>query len=244
MSVSAHLPPPSRAALLLDLDGTLLDIAPRPELVVVPTGLPRALMALRERLGEALAVVSGRPVEQIDTLLPSIAYAAAGEHGAAYRFDPGAALHRPDLPHPPEAWAAQAEAAASLHPGAFVERKAHGFVLHYRAAPAAESDLRAAAMRIVGDNRDFVVMPARKAWEVKPAGVDKGEAVRMLMQRPPFAGRLPIFIGDDVTDRAGIAAAVSLGGAGLLVPETFGDAAGVRGWLARAAASEDSWPGW
>jgi len=83
------------------------------------------------------------------------------------------------------------------------------------------------------------------AWEIKPAAADKGVAVRVLMDRAPFVGRLPIFIGDDVTDRDGIATADALGGAGLFAPDTFGEPAAVRAWLARAAASrEDAWPDW
>ncbi|WP_048860791.1 trehalose-phosphatase, partial [Acidisphaera rubrifaciens] len=83
MTALSRLPPSGQAALLLDLDGTLLDIAPRPDLVVVPPGLSEALLALRAALGGALAVVSGRPIEQIDALLPDIPHAVAGEHGGA-----------------------------------------------------------------------------------------------------------------------------------------------------------------
>ena len=78
----------------------------------------------------------------------------------------------------------------------------------------------------------------------KPRGADKGIAVARLMERDPFAGRLPVFIGDDVTDEDGIAKAREAGGAGLRVPEAFGDAAGVRAWLAKAAEMEGAWPGW
>jgi len=162
VSLHPRLPAPSRAALLLDFDGTLIDIAPRPELVVVPDDLPPSLLALRERLGDALAVISGRPVAQIDALLPGIAYAAAGEHGGAYRIEPDAKLHRPGLPHAPDTWLALAEAAVAAYPGAFIERKTHGFVLHYHAAPAAEAELREGARAILGAHPDFVVMP--RAW--------------------------------------------------------------------------------
>src|SRR5438128_1740025 len=88
------LPPFSRSALLLDLDGTLVDIAPRPEAVVVAEGLPASLLRLRERLGDALAIVSGRPVEQIDALLPGVPFAVAGEHGGAVRHAPDQPIER------------------------------------------------------------------------------------------------------------------------------------------------------
>jgi trehalose 6-phosphate phosphatase len=85
------------------------------------------------------------------------------------------------------------------------------------------------------------MLPAHMLWEIRPRGVDKGQAVERLMEIPPFLGRLPVFIGDDVTDEDGIAAAVALGGAGIRVQDAFGDAADVRAWLAKIAAS-GGWP--
>ncbi len=235
------LPEFERTALLLDMDGTLIDIAPTPDAVVVPAALPGVLLRLRERLGDALAVVSGRPLAQIDALLPGIPYAAAAEHGAAIRHAPGAEVERPGLPHPPPGWRAAAAAAAAAHPGAMLEDKAHGFVLHFRAAPEHGPALRAAAEALIAADPRFVVMGAKMAWEIKPAAVDKGVAVAALMSRAPFAGRAPVFVGDDVTDEDGIRVALAMGGAGLRVPDLFGSAAGVRDWLARAAA-EGVWP--
>jgi trehalose 6-phosphate phosphatase len=234
------LPPIGRAALLLDLDGTLLDIAPTPDAVVVPPGLIASLRALRVRLHGALAVVSGRPVEQVEVLLPDAAQAIAGEHGGAIRHAPGEALDRIDLPTPPEAWFAAAARIAAAHPGALLERKAHGFVLHYRAAPALGPVLGEAMAALVADSDRFVMVPARKAWELRPRGADKGTAVTAVMRRAPFAGRVPVFIGDDVTDEDGMAAVRRLGGVGLRVADTFGTPAGVRAWLG-AAASRGTW---
>jgi trehalose 6-phosphate phosphatase len=223
---------PNRAALLLDLDGTLLDIAPTPAAVVVPAGLLVALRALRSALDDAVAVVSGRPVEQVEALLDGAPYAMAGEHGGAIRHAPGAALERPDLPALPVGWVEQAERLAAGYRGVLLERKTHGFVLHYRLEPAAGPALGDTLLAILGgDAADFAVMPARMAWEVKPRAADKGSAVHRLMARPPFAGRVPVFIGDDVTDEDGMRAARQLGGLGFSVQDRFGDAAGVRAWL-------------
>lgn len=223
-------------ALLLDLDGTLLDIAPTPMSVVVPDGLPQALRRLRCRLGEALAVVTGRPIEQVDALLGDLPYAVAGEHGGAVRHAPGAAVERPALPSPPESWITLAEQLAIQHPGVRLERKERGFVLHYRAAPKAGPDVGGRLAELVAaQEQSFELMPASMAWEVRPRGADKGTAVQELMRLPPFAGRRPVFIGDDITDEDGIRAARALGGVGYRVPEYFGDAAGVRAWLARMA---------
>ena len=230
-----HLPPFSRSALLLDLDGTLLDLAPTPDAVVVPPGLSATLERLRDGLGGALAVITGRPVEQIDALLPGVVPVVAGEHGGALRAGPGAPVTRPDLPDPPPDWLAAAEAFVAAHSGTLLERKARGFVVHYRQAPASGPAAGAHLAALV-DTRpaDFQLVAAHMAWEVRPRGADKGVAVAAVMALPGFAGRLPIFIGDDVTDQDGMAAARRLGGAGLFVPDVFGAPAGVRDWLARS----------
>jgi trehalose 6-phosphate phosphatase len=233
------LPPFGRSALLLDLDGTLLDIAPRPEAVVVPPGLTQTLLLLRQLLDDALAVVTGRPVETVDALLGSAAYAVAGEHGGSLRRRPGNSLERPDLPSPPAAWIAEAERLAAQHPGLLFELKARGFALHYRAAPELGLALHDALEQMLAGSVEFELLPAHMLWEVRPRGVDKGKAVERLMESSPFFGRLPVFIGDDVTDEDGIAAAVAMGGAGLRVQEAFGNAAGVRDWLAAIAAAGD-----
>jgi trehalose 6-phosphate phosphatase len=235
------LPPFARAALLLDMDGTLLDIAPTPDAVVVPQGLIADLRALRTRLGGALAVVTGRPIAQVDALLGDAPYAVAGEHGGAIRHAPGQTDQHAVLPEPPADWLATGKAIAAAHPGALLERKARGFVLHYRAAPEHGPALQRALQALMQDTPGFAVLPARMAWELKPLGADKGTAVAALMNDTPFTGRLPIFIGDDVTDEDGMAAATHMGGAGLRVDEAFGTAQAVRNWLA-AAARDGAWP--
>lgn len=226
---------PDQAALFLDFDGTLVEIAPRPDAVVVPPDLPALLSRLASRLGGAVAVVSGRPLAELEALLP-VPLPMAGDHGATLRPAPGAPVERLPLPAPPEDWRDRAEALAAGFPGALVEGKAHGFVLHYRLAPEAGAIARAALEAMVGADGDFVVMPARMAWEVKPRAVSKATAVAGLMARPPFAGRQPVFIGDDVTDEAGMAAARAAGGLGLRLQDAFGTPAALRTWLARLEA--------
>jgi trehalose 6-phosphate phosphatase len=238
------LPPIAATAFCLDLDGTLLDIAPKPELVAVPPGLIETLLRLRSRCGEALAIVSGRPVPQIEALLPGVAYAIAGEHGAAIRHSPGAEIAFGDVPPMPRDWMSQAEAAVARFPGTLVELKSASLVLHYRLAARARETLRAAAEALAARVPGFAVMEASMAWEIKPACINKGAALRAVMAQAPFAGRKPVFIGDDITDRDGIAAAAALGGVGLWVPGHFGDAAGVRRWLAACCvAGGVNWPG-
>ncbi len=234
------LPPFLGSALLLDLDGTLLDIAAVPEAVVVPLGLTDDLRRLRGLLDGAVAIVTGRPIETIDALLGNAPYAVAGEHGGAFRAAPTAVVERPDLKSPPEAWLQRAASVAAAFPGAFLERKARGFGIHFRLAPDAGPTIHAALSALVEESPDFELMRGLMLWEVRPKGADKGHAVRHLMRHAPFAGRRPVFIGDDVTDEDGMREARAMGGTGLRVQDVFGDAAGVRTWL-RATASLGDW---
>ena len=234
------LPPFHRAALLLDMDGTLIDLAATPDAVVVPPGLTATLARLRDSLGGALAIVSGRQVDTIDRLLGDAPGAVAGEHGGAIRHRRGEAIERPDLPSPPESWLQAAEAAVSRYPGALLERKARGFALHFRQAQAAGDEFHALLAGLVNSRPGFELHPAHMLWEVRPLGADKGRAVAALMQRPPFTGRLPVFIGDDVTDEDGMREARKHGGAGFRVDAVFRDPDGVRAWL-RASAARGDW---
>ncbi len=242
----ALLPAPARTAFLLDFDGTLVEIAPTPDSVTVPAGLPGILLALRRLCGDALGVVSGRPVAQIDHFLPGVPFAVAGEHGIAVRHAPDEAVMRASLPGLPAQWLADAERLVAAHPGARVERKQAGFVLHYRGAPDAGPALLAEAEALLARDGGghFHVQPAKMAWEIKPHGIDKASAVGLLMQRPPFAGRLPIFIGDDVTDEDGIRGAEALGGLGFRIPTDFPDPGALRGWLGRLAATPQGADAW
>jgi trehalose 6-phosphate phosphatase len=233
------LPPFHRAALLLDMDGTLIDLAPTPEAVVVPPGLPADLTSLRQALDGALAIVTGRPIETVDRLLGDAPGAVAGEHGGAIRFRAGQPIERPDLPAPPPAWLEQAETLVRRFPGALLERKARGFALHYRQAPEAKDVFHAALRAMVDTTPGFDLLPAHMLWEIRPHGADKGAAVAALMQHAPFAGRLPVFIGDDVTDEDGMREARKRGGAGYRVDAVFRDPDGVRAWLHRSAERGD-----
>ncbi len=229
------LPPPERAAYLLDFDGTLVDIAPAPDQVVVDPRLPANLRALRTRAGGAVAIVTGRPIAQVDSLLPDAVTAIAGEHGTALRHEPGGPTTTATLPHPPQSWVTAAQAATARHPGTLLEDKRHGFVLHYRANPDAGPALLASLETLLAEQPGFEIMAAKMAWELRPAGVSKATAVHAIMRQAPFAGRIPIFVGDDVTDEAGMDAARALGGVGLRLPEDFATPAHVRAWIASLA---------
>jgi len=228
--------PPAPApgwALFLDLDGTLVDIAPRPDLVRVPDELDALLADLAAALGGAVALVSGRTLGDLDRLLADWRGAAAAEHGAALRLPSGAVESAPGLPLVPASWRAEADALARARPGLVVEQKSAGIAVHFRLAPEAAGAARAVAARFAGASAGaFAAVPGHYLVEVRPCAVDKGWAVRRLMQEIPFAGRTPVFVGDDVTDEDGFRAALALGGHGLHVHRYFpGGAAHVRKWL-------------
>ena len=233
------LPPYSTTALLLDLDGTLLDLAPTPDAVVVPPGLVDTLRTIRRQLDDALAVVTGRAIDTIDALLGDAPHAVAGEHGGAVRPLPGAAVERPALRPPPRSWFDTGAALEAAHPGAMFEPKPRGFGLHFRLAPEAGPAIHEVLSALVAGSAEFQLLQGHMMWEVRPLGVDKGHAVTSLMRSAPFVGRAPVFIGDDVTDEDGIRVARAMGGAGLRVQDVFGDPAGVRAWLHATAALGD-----
>lgn len=235
------LPPLDRSALLLDLDGTLLDIAPTPDTVVVPPDLVPTLRRLRDRLRGALAVVSGRSIPVLEALLPDGVTAFAGEHGVAVRHRPDQPIEYAPLPPLPEVWLDQASVIIAATPGAVMERKAHGFTMHFRGTPESGPSFRGFLDGLLAGQDQFELLGGTMVWEVRPAGIHKGLAVRALMDRPPFQSRHPIFIGDDVTDEDGIREARAMGGVGLRVDAAFGSPAGVRRWLA-AASHADDWP--
>ena len=236
------LPPFHEAALMLDMDGTLVDLAPTPDAVTVAPGLPDTLATLRNSLNGALAIVTGRPIETVDRLFGPAVAAVAGEHGGAIRHAAEQEVERPDLPEPPADWLSRAEALVQSHPGALLERKSRGFALHYRLAPEARQVFHKALRSMVDSLPAFQLLPAHMLWEVRPIGADKGGAVAALMRRAPFAGRRPIFIGDDVTDEDGMRECRKLGGAGYRVDAVFGDTNGVRAWLRHAAELGDWGP--
>ena len=232
---AAAPPLPGRdAALFLDFDGTLAELAPRPDLVAVPPELPVTLERLRAALGGAVAIVTGRGLEVARGFLPVPGLTMAAEHGAL--LDPPDPAS-PPLPVPAPAWRQAVAEFAAAHEGVVHEQKQHGLVLHFRLAPEAEAGALALLEALAAEAPDdFRVVPAHAAVELRPRFADKGRAVHRLMRRAAFAGRTPIFIGDDVTDEDGIAAAYALGGLGYRMPDDFaGQPSRLRAWLARAA---------
>ncbi len=221
-------------AVFLDIDGTMIDLAPTPDSVVVPADLPDTLRRLRARLGGALAILSGRKLSDIDRLLgPGLACAA--EHGMMIRTPDGEVTRHVQRPAGYDHWLKVFNRYAAAMPGILVEEKEFSLVLHYRRAPEHEEELRSLVNQLLADSDDATLLLAHCAFELKPRGGNKGDALAGFMAMPPFAGRRPIFIGDDVTDEPAIETANALGGSGLHVKRDFaGQTEAVRDWLRRA----------
>lgn len=239
------LPEPSpNWALFLDIDGTLLDLAATPTEVVIPAGLPDLLRALSRRLGGAVAVVSGRALTDIDTLLSPLTLAAAGQHGAEIRlpdggierFDAAAKLLDSLLP--------AVEAFAAARTGILVEDKGMTIAAHCRQVPQYQTELGEFLDGLAARYPDCLeTIRGHRVFEIKPRNLSKRTAVEHFMRVAPFAGRLPVFIGDDRTDEDGFAAVKAAGGyairVGLDGPSIanwrIADPAGTRAFLSRAA---------
>ena len=192
------------AAILLDVDGTLLDLAPTPREIFVPHSLRETLARLSERTGGAVAFVSGRPLEELDLVFSPLQLPAIGGHGAEMRIAPGEAAAPRRLPLLDPDVKRKFAAIAEAGPGIILEDKGYSLALHYRLAPDKERVVReeAAKIRASLGTAALELLPGKLMLEIKQSGVTKATAVRELMQHAPFAGRRPIFIGDDVTDRS------------------------------------------
>ena len=241
MKASIDAPPPDRTALFLDVDGTLLDLAASPAAVVVPDGLVERIAGVEQALGGALALVSGRTLEELDRLFWPLRLRASGVHGAEIRYDPLAPVVIVDaaVALPARLWRSLNACLADF-PGAFAEDKRFSFAVHYRAAPSCAAALREALRRLVAAEAiaEVEIIDGRLVFEIKGRGFDKGSAINRFLARSPFAGRVPIFIGDDWTDEAGFAAVVQRHGAAYSVGRVrpgvagvFAEPSMVRDWL-------------
>ena len=206
---------PARAALYLDFDGTLAAYAPHPDGVTVDESLPALLSGLRERLGGAVALVTGRSLAALDAIIGPPRFAGAGLHGLEWRLQPGATTFTGN----PDATRPVARALAERFgddPRIVIEDKGPAIALHYRRARA-RADECIAAMRELVEPTDLQVITGHAVVEARPRGADKGGALRSLSAHPPFAGRQPVFVGDDATDEDGFRAAAELDGYGIKV---------------------------
>jgi trehalose 6-phosphate phosphatase len=191
-------------AVLLDIDGTLLDLAPTPREVWVPPGLAKTLHRLLERTDGALALVSGRSLNDIDLIFAPDQFPAVGGHGAEMRIRGDSEAVAASAPPMDKELKRRLAAIAKLSPGILLEDKGYSLALHYRLAPHAEKAIYAAVSLIRADlpSAPIEVLPGKCVCEIKHSGFNKASGVRELMMQEPFRGRRPFFIGDDVTDES------------------------------------------
>lgn len=229
-------------AILLDIDGTLLDLAETPAGVQVPSSLQAVLTTLWKWTGGALALVSGRPLQDIDRIFAPLELPAIGGHGAELRL----AASSNNITRPPALLEERLRRRliSLLSKGMIAEDKGHSIALHYRGAPQLGPELLRAVRTILDETRQgtYEILPGKFVIEVKPIGFNKGTAVIELMDMPPFKGRSPLFVGDDVTDDAVFAILPDLKGIGFSVGRIVPGVTGVfknpeevRNWLARIA---------
>ena len=245
-SLLSHL---GQSAILLDIDGTLLDLAPTPREVWVPPGLAKTLNRLLERTSGALALVSGRSLNDIDLIFAPEQFPAVGGHGAEMRItgdNEAVATHAPPMDRELKRRLA---AIARLSPGILLEDKGYSLALHYRLAPHAEKEIYEAVSLIRADlpNAPIEVLPGKCVCEIKHSGFTKATGVLELMRHEPFKGRRPLFIGDDVTDESVFAImpdlrglAFSVGRRAKGVAGHFDEPSDVRQWLAHLLDDERS----
>jgi trehalose 6-phosphate phosphatase len=229
------------AALFLDFDGTLVELADTPSAIRVGSGLPDLLLRLNAKFDGRLAIVTGRAVADLERHIDCTSIAVSGSHGAEIHLPQGTRI---PLAAPPGLKAAKAEAAAfaTAH-GLIFDEKPAGFAIHYRLAPdfAARAD---AFMADLAERSGLSLQHGKMVVELRPPGADKGAAITALMREPPFAGARPVFVGDDLTDEHAFEAAAAMGGAGVLVGAPRATAARWRlagvaetiAWLEAAAA--------
>ncbi len=235
-------PPPPAAdwAWFLDVDGTLIHIAATPSGISIPAAVPALLTALSARYGGAVALVSGRTVENLHRLMAPYRPAAAGLHGLE-RVPADGRVVRPEVAAGLDE--IRADLSAIAGGGILLEDKGLALAVHYRQAPDREAEVLDAVTRAAITHSGFRMQAGKMVAEIGPAGFDKGAAVRAFMDEPPFQGRLPVFIGDDVTDEYGFEAVNALGGISVLVGPARPSAARYRlsdveeclAWLGEAA---------
>ncbi|PHP93618.1 trehalose-phosphatase [Pantoea agglomerans] len=233
-------------AFFFDVDGTLAAIQSRPEAVFIPEQVIAQLQQLSALSQGALALVSGRPIEQLDALAAPWSGPAAGVHGAERR-DAEGNLQRISLPVEVEqSLRAELQDAMASWPGTQLEVKGMAFALHYRQAMQHEQDVMRLAEQSVKRFPGLALQPGKCVVEIKPAGIDKGAAISDFMQQPPFAGRTPVFIGDDLTDEKGFLAVNARQGVSIKVGEgstqahyRLHDVDAVYGWLERTLLLSD-----
>ncbi len=199
-------------AWFFDIDGTLVEIAQTPSSIIVPDDLKHLLSRLNELSGGALSLITGRAIADVDRFLPLHELNLAGQHGLEIRSVTGR-QQSPETGADMMAIGAELSRLTDRHPGLIAEHKGESFALHYRRAP----QLAGYAHRFMHDlqrrhGTGLVIQKGKRVVELRPDGADKGDAIKTLMAIRPFKGRVPVFVGDDITDERGFEVVNSSGG--------------------------------
>lgn len=230
----------ARWALFLDVDGTLIELAETPESVYVPPELKTLLNDVADRLDGALALVSGRTIAALDALFEPLVLCASGVHGAERRGHDGKLIRVAQDTNELRAAHTTLAAFARAHEGTVLEDKGFALAVHFRLAPHLDESVRDLTHRVVAElGPKYVVQPGKFVYEIRPSTATKGTALRAFMCEPPFAGRFPVFLGDDVTDEDAFEVVNALGGLSICVGNArptraqrrLEDVADVHRWL-------------
>lgn len=242
-----HPPIPHRPAVFLDFDGTLVNIAETPDAIIVSSDLVDLLGRVRSRVDGALAVVTGRRIMEIDHHLSPLILPTAGLHGIERRRDDGAGIIELAKSRQVHILRDRLERSALLENGVSLEDKGSGIAVHYRQAPEAGEAVKAALREAASDLEELHLIEGKMVVEAKRRDVNKGIAIGEFMELPPFVGRTPVFLGDDVTDEDGFRIVAALGGIAVKVgdgatdaPFRLDDSTRVMEWLDRLAHSQGS----
>jgi trehalose 6-phosphate phosphatase len=237
-------PPPSLDwCLFLDVDGTLIELTDTPSQTFADPALKGLLSRVSERLGGAVALVSGRSIENLDLLFAPLQLPAAGLHGVERRKASGTIHGASFADSQLDPARAAIEELVSAHPGTSLEDKGRTIAVHFRLAPQLENRVRQSMTDIakpLGIN--YHIQEGNMVIEIKPRGFTKGTAIKAFMNEPPFSGRTPVFIGDDLTDQDGLQLVEEQRGISIAVGDRvrgqYGveNAAAVRRWLEGIAA--------
>lgn len=210
----------SVSALLIDVDGTLLHIRPHPDDVVADADLVALLTEVHRRLDGAFALVSGRPIAELDRIFAPATFTAVGAHGAEFR-SAGGRQRREATATLPDAALQQIGAFADAEPGLLAEFKTFGAALHFRRASHLEDRCREMMQKLAQTlGADFRLIEGKMVLELTPRSHDKGVAIRKMLEDEPFTGRVPVFVGDDVTDEDGFREVNRLSGVSVRVGQS------------------------
>lgn len=220
MTGSAHANLNATSALFLDFDGTLVDIVSRPDAVVVDPGLPKILSRLQKLLGGALAIISGRPISFLDERFGEYRFDMAGLHGLEHRIGGRLSLCDPDEHPLLRGLVERFEDIFASKPGLLIEDKGCSVAIHWRQAPH-ERDFALAAVHAALEalGSDYRVQAGKAVAEILPSAAGKGKVIERFLQSPPYLGRRPIFIGDDLTDENGFRTVNAHGGLSVRIGE-------------------------